>query len=139
MKIYFCASIRGGREMREEYQKLIAMLQVHGKVLTEHIADPSHIPQAELELTDTQIYEQDRAWLEEADVVVAEVTTPSLGVGFEIGYALQLKKPILCLFREGADKRLSAMITGCNDIQTIYYSILDELTGSLKTFLNQRD
>jgi nucleoside 2-deoxyribosyltransferase len=135
MKIYFCASIRGGREMREEYQKLIGMLQVHGKVLTEHIADKSLIPQSELDLTDTQIYEQDTAWLEEADVVVAEVSTPSLGVGFEIGYALQLKKPILCLFRDDAEKRLSAMITGCKDIQTIYYKHLDELRTPLKEFL----
>ncbi|MDA3822352.1 MAG: nucleoside 2-deoxyribosyltransferase [Bacteroidales bacterium] len=135
MKIYFCASIRGGREMREEYQKLIGMLQVHGKVLTEHIADPALIPQSELNLKDTQIYEQDRAWLEEADVVVAEVTTPSLGVGFEIGYALQLKKPILCLFREDAEKRLSAMITGCKDIKTIYYNHLDELRTPLENFL----
>lgn len=32
-------------------------------------------------------------------VLVAEVTQPSLGVGYEIGRALEMKKDILCLFR----------------------------------------
>lgn len=32
-------------------------------------------------------------------MVVAEVTQPSLGVGYELGWAVALGKPILCLFR----------------------------------------
>lgn len=32
-------------------------------------------------------------------VVVAEVTQPSLGVGYELGWAVALGKQILCLFR----------------------------------------
>lgn len=32
-------------------------------------------------------------------MVVAEVTQPSLGVGYELGRAVALNKPILCLFR----------------------------------------
>ena len=31
--------------------------------------------------------------------IVAEVTQPSLGVGYEIGRAVDMKKPILCLYR----------------------------------------
>lgn len=41
-------------------------------------------------------------------VIVAEVTTPSLGVGYEIGRAVELKKTILCLFRSNSDKSKSS-------------------------------
>jgi len=38
--------------------------------------------------------------------VVAEVTIPSLGVGYEIGRAVALGKRVLCLYRarDGASK-----------------------------------
>ena len=62
-------------------------------------------------LTDTEIFERDMAWIEESDVVVAEVTTPSLGVGYELGQAESMGKKIICLFRKVEGKRLSAMIS----------------------------
>ena len=37
-------------------------------------------------------------------VIVAEVTQPSLGVGYEIGRAYAMKKPILCLYRPQPEK-----------------------------------
>lgn len=122
--------------MRETYEKLIGMLNKYGTVLTEHIADPLLIQKSEMNQTDSQIYEQDTAWLEEADVVIAEVSNPSLGVGFEIGYALKIGKPILCLFNKEADKKLSAMISGCHDIQTILYLNIDELKEPFEAFLS---
>ena len=51
-------------------------------------------------------------WVKESDLVVAEVSTPSLGVGYELGQAEALKKPILCLFREPNERLLSAMVSG---------------------------
>jgi len=36
--------------------------------------------------------------------VVAEVTQPSLGVGYEIGRAIEKNKKILCLFRPDSGK-----------------------------------
>lgn len=37
-------------------------------------------------------------------VIVAEVTQPSLGVGYEIGRAVALGKVIICLFRPDSGK-----------------------------------
>ncbi len=59
-------------------------------------------------------------WLISADVIIAEVTTPSLGVGYEIGRAAALHKPILCLYR-GGDMPASSMIAG-----TFHISSSDE-------------
>lgn len=39
MKIYFCGSIRGGRDDVHLYQKIVRKLQSYGTVLTEHVAN----------------------------------------------------------------------------------------------------
>jgi len=60
---------------------------------------------AEKNLNDAEILERDMQWLSQAHVVVAEVTQPSLGVGFEIARAITLNKPVLCLFRPSSGQR----------------------------------
>ena len=50
--------------------------------------------------------------IQEADVVIAEVTNPSLGVGYELGYAENIGKPIMCLFDGDSGAKLSAMVRG---------------------------
>jgi nucleoside 2-deoxyribosyltransferase len=65
-------------------------------------------------------------WLLDADIVVAEVTTASLGVGYEIGRALENGKKIICLFRPSSGKRLSAMIEGAPGVITESYETLEE-------------
>ena len=42
--------------------------------------------------------------------IVAEVTQPSLGVGYEIGRAVAMGKRILCLYRPQQDKRKKSFI-----------------------------
>ncbi|XP_040104980.1 2'-deoxynucleoside 5'-phosphate N-hydrolase 1 [Oryx dammah] len=64
---------------------------------------------------DKLIHDRDLAWLQQTDVVVAEVTQPSLGVGYELGRAVALHKPVLCLFRPKSGRVLSAMIRGAAD------------------------
>ena len=80
-KIYFAGSIRGGRADAALYARLIAHLKQRHTVLTEHVGSPTLRPTVERGMTDAEIYEQDMAWLRESDVVLAECTTPSLGVG----------------------------------------------------------
>ena len=86
-KVYFAGSIRGGRQDAELYNRIIKYIQRSHTVLTEHVGDLSKSKTEGLEDSDVAIYEQDTAWLREADVVIAECTTPSLGVGYELAYA----------------------------------------------------
>ncbi|XP_033115804.1 putative 2'-deoxynucleoside 5'-phosphate N-hydrolase 1 [Anneissia japonica] len=113
-RIYFCGSIRGGRQDRELYERLIKDLKQYGEVLTEHIADKGILEKEQLD--DKGIHDRDMDWLISSDVIVAEVTQPSLGVGYEIGRAVSLNKKILCLFRPNSDKRLSAMVAGAVNV-----------------------
>ncbi|XP_032220735.2 putative 2'-deoxynucleoside 5'-phosphate N-hydrolase 1 [Nematostella vectensis] len=112
-KIYFCGSIRGGREDTTLYKRIIDQLKSYGEVLTEHVGD---LEAQEEELGDDYyIHERDINWLFSSDAVVAEVTQPSLGVGYELGRALEHKKNVLCLYRPQPGKRLSAMIKGAEN------------------------
>ncbi|MEN8118427.1 MAG: nucleoside 2-deoxyribosyltransferase, partial [Bacteroidota bacterium] len=112
MKIYFAGSIRGGRADAALYLQIIEYLKSFGEVLTEHIGDPGLTDLGDDGPTDKYIHDRDLEWLEESDVLVAEVTTVSMGVGYEIGRAVEAGKKVLCLFRPDSGKNLSAMIAG---------------------------
>ncbi|XP_037128129.1 2'-deoxynucleoside 5'-phosphate N-hydrolase 1 isoform X2 [Syngnathus acus] len=111
MKIYFCASIRGGRDDARLYEHIVKTLGKFGKVLTEHVGD-SNLSHTGEGLDDGFIHDRDLDWLRQADVVVAEVTQPSLGVGYELGHAYLKKKDTLCLFRPSlrCSERLTFLI-----------------------------
>lgn len=109
-KIYFAGSIRGGRIDAELYARMIRYMQKDASVLTEHIGSP-HLNLMEQGKRDIDIYDQDTAWLGESDVVIAECTCPSLGVGYELAYAEKLGKPCH-IFYDKSKAQLSAMLTG---------------------------
>ena len=134
MKIYFAGSIRGGRDDHELYADIISLLQNYGDVLTEHVGGANLSVHGE-SLLDSEIYDRDLAWLREADVVVAEVTTPSLGVGYEIGKATEWNKRVLCLYRPADNRRLSGMLTGCPGVRVYEYRAVDELKEIFDEFL----
>lgn len=136
IKIYFCGSIRGGRQLAGDYEKLIGMLQAQGKVLTEHLGDEV-ILSKDRSLSDQEIHDRDLQWIIDSDVLVAEVSVPSLGVGYEIGRAVEMGKPVLCLFNSRSEKLLSAMIAGCEKVERVYYSEIDELEVTLADFISR--
>ena len=111
-KVYFCGSIRGGRADVNLYQEIIVYIKAKGcDVLTEHIGYTKINLQEQGRKRDEAIYEQDTAWLKESDLVIAECTSPSLGVGYELAYAEKLGKPVFILY-DHSRVELSAMLTG---------------------------
>ena len=134
MKIYFAGSIRGGREDAALYQKIIKFLSGFGKVLTEHIGDPDLHTEKNGVLSDRRIHDRDLQWLLSCDVVVAEVTTVSMGVGYEIGRAIENRKKVFCLYRPSPGKNISAMIAGCPDLKLAPYQTLEEAKTLLSGF-----
>ena len=121
MKIYFAGSIRGGRDDAEIYSQIIEFLQEYGQVLTEHVGEKDLNDMGESSLSDQEIHDRDMKWLLQSDLIVAEVTNPSLGVGYEIGRAIETGKKIICLYREIPNRKLSAMISGTKKIKIINY------------------
>ena len=137
MKIYFAASIRGGRKDQNKYNELIRFLSSKVEVLTEHVGDSCIEQTGEHDLSDKEIYQRDLEWLQSADAVIAEVTNPSLGVGYELGIAEKFGKPILCLFDDTDHNcNLSAMISGNHKITTFHYRDLNQAKVEISNFLN---
>lgn len=134
MKIYFAGSIRGGRNDQELYVQIVKELQKYGSVLTEHIADEALTSKGET-LTSQHIYNRDVSWLQECDVVVAEVTTPSHGVGYEIAKAESLDKAVFCLHRQVEGRSLSAMIAGSPNLIVWEYQKFTDISRYCKEYL----
>ena len=135
MKIYFAGSIRGGRGDKELYFKIINHLQKYGKVLTEHVGNINLTESGE-NLSDNSIYKRDMSWISEADVLIAEISTPSIGVGYEIRESERKGKDTICLYKNKSDKKLSAMISGNNNLKIIKYNSLEEVIKNLDSFFS---
>ncbi|CAC5387706.1 DNPH1 [Mytilus coruscus] len=126
MKIYFCGSVQGGRQDAELYASIIDELKSkYGEVLTEFVGSPT-VEQDEIKLGSKEVHQLCLTKLKSSMllkisilVLIAEVTQPSLGVGYEIGRAVGMDKKILCLFRPNSLRKLSSMIAGLHDSHNV--------------------
>jgi len=137
MNIYFCGSIRGGYQDCDLYQRIISYMKRKHKVLTEHIGRKD-IDKIEEKQTDRDIYLQDTGWLKKADIVIAECTTPSLGVGYELCYSENHNKEVHIFF-DTTRSALSAMLTGDSYFHIHPYKNEKELFDELNRILNIED
>jgi nucleoside 2-deoxyribosyltransferase len=110
MNIYFACSITGGREFEQVYLALTAALLEDGHgIPTAHLAAPT-VMELESVVSPADVYARDVEWIRAADALLAEVSVPSHGVGYEVGLALSEGKPVLCLHHAG--RRISKMLSG---------------------------
>ena len=135
MNIYFSCSITGGRRDQAVYQHIVDHLAALG-----HEVPTAHLSRADV-MEDEQVvdaltvYNRDVKWVEACDALVAEVSTPSHGVGYEIALALFLDKPVLCCYRQGT--KVSKMLLGNTHdrIKILEYADEPALFAALDHFL----
>jgi len=138
MKVYLSGAIRGGRQLQNIYQIILDFLQEkEHDVLTYHVAK-RNVLEIETKQSDTEIFTQDVSWLDECECLIAEVSVPSLGVGYEIAYAIVTKKPVLAIFDNQLGP-ISAMISGNTSplITILSYSSIPLLLESISSFLEK--
>lgn len=133
MKIYFAGSMSGGHADNDIYHAIIKLLQNYGDVLTEHL-DRIEDGMDDQEMTDEELYTQDSGWIKEVDVIVAEITQPSLGVGYAIGMAEALGKPVLGLYRMIPDRKVSPMIKGNPYVTNFSYTNVGDIEPACNDF-----
>ena len=134
-KVYFACSIRGGGDT-SLYQAIVDAIKVAGgNVLSEGFVNDA-INYGGSPLPADQIYQRDTKMIHDCDIVIAEVTNPSLGVGYELAYAEKLGRPILCLFNRTSENKLSAMVSG-NNYNTIAYTHPKDITDKVANFIQQ--
>ena len=136
MRIYFSASITGSREQAHIYHQIIEYRQQYGEVLTEFVADQAYTAQGEQQLAPEAVYRRDMDFIDGCQVVVAEVTVPSFGVGVEVARSSMQGKPVLALYQPAEGRRLSAMIAGNPNVTVAEYRTLEEAKGRIDHFFD---
>lgn len=138
MNIYFSCSITGGRVDQHNYQVIVDhLLQSGHDVPTAHLSQPD-VFALESVVEPVQVFRRDMDWIDQCDALIAEVSTPSHGVGYEIAQALFLEKSVLCCHQAG--KKVSKIITGNTrpNLQVIEYRTTSELLPMIDAFLRSR-
>jgi nucleoside 2-deoxyribosyltransferase len=136
MNIYFACSLTGGREFESVYQAIVhALVEKGHQVPTAHLAE-SGIMEVEAALNPRAVYSRDVTWIRDCDLLIAEISVPSHGVGYEIGFALGVGKPVLALHQNG--RKVSKMISGNPDenLTVKPYSTPSEAILILSKFLS---
>jgi len=142
--IYFSGSISGGREDAPLYRRLVAELERQGHRVIAGAVAAEDVGAAGEPLAAKAIFERDLRWIEEVaeagGVLVAEVSRPSAGVGYEIATArYRYGMPVICLYRPAYTQRCTAMIAGDDGIELLQYdeSTTDDLLLRLASALSR--
>ena len=103
-------------------------------VLSWHVADPE-LEGKEAKMSEQQIYDRDIGLLKQSDCMIAEVTIPSIGVGYEICSGLGMGLPVLCVHKSEAN--VSAMLLGNLDrnISVREYTDHKQLENIISNFI----
>lgn len=134
VKIYFAGAISAGRERQPLYAEMVHFLETLGaEVLSAHVARADVLAH-EAKLPAEEIFNRDLQCIERCDGMIAEVSRPSLGVGYEIATALSLWRPTLCLCEQGIF--LTRMLTGNSHprLQICFYRDTAAWQEALKNF-----
>jgi len=129
MIIYLACTVRGDRTAVEGLRSLCDRLEADGHtILTRHLLEDG-VDAAEAALTERAVYERDIAWLERCDLLIADATGSSYGVGFEVGYVLgrseRTNQRVMLVHRADRRDRISRLIAGNSHPRCSTYGYLD--------------
>ncbi len=119
MRVYVACTVRGNRSGVAAARVAAEALRALGhEVMTSHLLEDG-VEQAESALTEREVYERDRRWLDACDAVVAEASGSTYGVGFEVGYvtgrAAATGQRVLVLYDAAARHAVSRLVSGYHD------------------------
>jgi nucleoside 2-deoxyribosyltransferase len=136
MKFYYASSTNGFKphDINNINERIINHLKQYGVVLNQDLLNEEEQTGGSHAEEENVVHNQYWEWLKKADLVVAEVSIPSLGVGYELGRAVEHGKPVLCLFHE-SDQKLTAMIKGCEELHCTGYKSSEEALKIIDDFV----
>lgn len=136
-KVYFACSIAGGRDHAHVYGDIIeyikeANMHIVSEMFADKVLDKDKVG---MTMEPFEVWERDIDWIKSVDAIIAEVTQPSLGVGYEIGVAETNNIPVLALFYEDSGRRLSPMVSGNPHVKIVKYKDVKETKSAIKNFV----
>ena len=109
-RLYYAAAMLGDRSNLEDNREIARLLEDDFEIITKHVFED--MLDIEKGAKPEEIFKRDIELLDKCDYVVADVSYPSLGVGFEIAYALLKLKPVIGICRSERVEKTSALIRG---------------------------
>lgn len=138
MNIYFAGGIRGGSGDPKLYAEIIKILNKLGNVVTSHLANPE-VQQDKLKnMKDDAIYITDMNQLKASDLLVTEVSAPSIGIGYKIAKAESMGVPVMALFNNSSTFMLSALVAGNSHITIMRYNDLKDLEQKVTEHIKEK-
>jgi nucleoside 2-deoxyribosyltransferase len=111
LAVYISGALMGASDLqrvRKLYEALASVCERQG--CTAYLPHRNTDPETAASLSTESVVEQDIAKMSEADVILAYLGEPSLGVGAEIAMAVQQGKHILALYE--SSRKVSRFIKG---------------------------
>lgn len=148
MKAYFTASLRGRENYLDNYTRITETLEDSGfKVMSGDVFSPGAEERVKTQTPEErrEAYRRLSVKLKTADLVVAEISTPSISVGHEITSALELGKPVVVLHTVGngasmlegmVDERLQVVEYDMENLKKKFLKALDEARKSMDVRFN---
>jgi hypothetical protein len=143
VRVYLACTVRGDRSGVLAGRAICQRLEHHGhEVQTKHLL-ADNVESAEAQLTEADVFRRDLDWLARCDVLVAEASGSSYGVGFEVGYVLSRAadsgQRVVLLYDCHRKHAISRLITGNCDpnCATFGYGSIEELTGFIDRALGE--
>ena len=125
-------------------RSLVSALEADGhEILTKHLLEDG-VDVAEGALGERDVYERDVRWLDSCDVLIADASGSSYGVGFEVGYVLgrsaQTRQRVVLLYRRDRRDQVSRLIAGNSHprCSTFAYDGPDDLIGLVASALKPK-
>ncbi len=137
MKVYLACTVRGSRAGLHAARAIASELLARGhEVLTAHLL-LDDVEQSESALTERNVFERDLDWLDACDLLIAEASGSSYGVGFEVGYvtgrAERTGQRVYLFYDASRKGAVSRLVSGnCHPAcTTVAYGSLEELRRQL--------
>lgn len=139
MKIVFIASIKGKEKYKDIYERIIKTLKKTGNdVLADHVMDYEYTNFSKWDDDKKNKYYKDIInRIKNADIVVSEISFPSISVGFLLSLAVtDFYKPTIVLFSGQTEPSLLTTLEAQNKVQLLVYDNPDEIDRELVTEIN---
>lgn len=130
MNIYFSGSMTNSQEKMCDYKEIIDFLENYGNVLNKFVGEKI------IDYDANFIYKRDTNNLRDADILIADITIPSTGVGFELGYAEFLNIKTILIYDKNKSKP-SSLVLGNPNFVKIEYNSIEEVKQELADLLSK--
>ncbi|MBI2578290.1 MAG: nucleoside 2-deoxyribosyltransferase [Candidatus Aenigmarchaeota archaeon] len=147
--VYVAGSLRHTpREWWAIYERIAKIIETIGmSAYVPHIHTPNEVGAKALDIDNldmdgnlrAEIYRKQWKVIENAKLVIAEITQPSTGTGIEIGLALKLNKPVICMAHKTAN--ITSMVMGpahLGMVDVIRYDNEEDGMAQLKRLLENK-